>query len=120
MELRFNVAAALFFFINSATLQIGMQSEASCLFPAPLKMSCDMSEAAQMTASLCYAPPPGSVIPSHCHCAQHSNDRVWILASAKSISAAVCAGLHAVLCKIQYVFVFFFPTWMEVVRAEQS
>lgn len=54
MELRFKVAAALF--INPATLQIGTQSEASCLFPASLKMSRDMSEAAQMTASLCYVP----------------------------------------------------------------
>lgn len=48
--------------------------------------------------------PAGSVIPSHCHCAPHPNDRVWILASA-SRSLLLFAQRFAKY----FQFFFFFP-----------
>lgn len=66
--------------------------------------------------------PAGSVIPSHCHCAPHPNDRVWILASA-SRSLLLFAQAYTRtqrFAKYFFFYFYFFPTWMEVVRAKQS
>lgn len=49
--------------------------------------------------------PPGSVIPSHCHCAPHPNDRVWILASAsRSLLLFAQAYTQCFAKKFQEVF----------------